>query len=334
MARPRRKPDVHIMYERMSSRRLPRWRYNLIDSMLSRRPKQEPVAGRDDEHLVEGYKFFRIWRKFDRHSGSPLEVERLRRERLWDVNFGLYLATETFFRPGRDRSRDMLEAYILARQSDEWIADQLTMQPEEVQWYERLFFNVRDRLDKHRYVMDVVLNNMGNVGIENFDGPTVVKWFAYWAGTDIADIVADGYDKRTPAPGPDQDRIQFFFQHFAGQCAARASSGVHSVELGQWSFKDFSEYSLRIQELVQKKATEEGGLRSPLEDIAFIMSQSMPWGLGSTRRDVAQQSPVQAYFGHAAEPRVDELLRAAAGNAVVEPEQLAEQQLPKPRKQD
>jgi len=331
MPRIRRKPEVHALYEMYSPRRLPRWRYDRLEGMLKRRPRREPVEGRDDASIVEAYPFLRRWRAFDRKEGSPQEIEELRREALFLDNIGLYYAMETFLSPQDDRTRAMIEAYILARLTDEQISARIALHPEHILWYERLFFNVRDRLTSCRYVMDIVLGSMVNQGVEAFNLGQSAKWFAYWAGADIADMIMDGYDKQTPVPGPEQDKAQFLYNLFASQCVSRAAASINSVELNNFSFKDFSEYSFRVQELTQKRAEEAGGTRSPLEDIASVMLHAVPWSVGSTRREVIADTPIASYVGHAAEPRVEELLAIANGNAPFDPGYLEKQKLPAPR---
>lgn len=302
--------------------------------MLGSRGSRQPVTSADDKYVFTAYHFLRKWQRYDRMGGDPDRVEMLRREGLLLENMGLYYAFETFFSPQEDKTRTMLEAYILARLSDEEIASRLDGPKGHSRWYERLFFNVRDRIDRYRYIMDIVLPQVNNQGVENYDLGNVTKWFAYWGGADIADMVYDGYDKHIRKPGPEQNRMQFFFEHFATQCVTRAAAGVNSVAMGQWSFKDFSEYSFRVQELVQKKSADEGGLRTPLESIAEVMMQAIPWSVGSSRRKQLESSPLKDYSGHSAELRADEIMSIAAGDAPFDPEYIRNQKLPPPRDVD
>lgn len=302
--------------------------------MLNRRPRREPIEGRDDDVIVAAYPFLRRWKAFSRRDGSPFEIEELRREALYYDDPGLYDAIETFYSPTGDETRTMLESYILARMNDREISQRITLDPRHVDWYEKLFFNVRDRIDSYRYVMDIVVGSPMNQGIEQFSLDQTTKWFAYWAGPEIAELIYDGYDKMTPVPGPEQDKMQFFYDHFARQCIARGASGVNSIGLDKWSFKDYSEYSFRVMELVRAKDNEQGGLRSPLEDIASVMMNVVPWSVGSSRDKIYAGTPAAPYIGHAAEPRVSEVLAISNDDPPFDPSYLEDQTLPPPRERD
>jgi len=65
-----------------------------------------------------------------------------------------------------DSKATLVEARILAGQSDEDIVDELSTVPEVAEWYEALFFNVRERLRNHDWVMNEVLYPALNHSLE------------------------------------------------------------------------------------------------------------------------------------------------------------------------
>lgn len=79
-----------------------------------------------------------------------------------------------------------VQARILAGQDDHVIADRGSLAPEDVYWYEALFFNVRDRLKAHDWIAlrAIRLNLLEAVPVE-----TACKHFAYIGGPIVLEIV-------------------------------------------------------------------------------------------------------------------------------------------------
>jgi hypothetical protein len=62
-----------------------------------------------------------------------------------------------FLYVSRDRlSRDILEAWLLTGLSSDEIADEFAMDPSAIDYFEKLFFNVRDRLDCSDWISLVI----------------------------------------------------------------------------------------------------------------------------------------------------------------------------------
>src|ERR1700677_3869694 len=129
----------------------PEWRFNRVLEMVDR-PTANPGRSttRDDIYVKSLRRFILRYR----YSDDPQA-----RNVLWHENPGLYWAFELYELKvdNLDHKAALIEARILAGQSDEDIAQELGTMPEVPEWYEALFFNVRDRLGNLDWIMDAVL---------------------------------------------------------------------------------------------------------------------------------------------------------------------------------
>jgi hypothetical protein len=86
------------------------------------------------------------------------------------------------FASGSGDVRVELEARLLAGQDDSAIAARLELSPGVVAAYERLFFDVRDVLEKPDYIMKVVLGSPAYIALRTDDLATITKYYGYTLG--------------------------------------------------------------------------------------------------------------------------------------------------------
>src|SRR5262249_2171902 len=82
------------------------------------------------------------------------------------------------------------ESLILARLSDEGVAAKAGIRPAAVKWYERLYFNVRDRLDCDGYIRHSAIRNWA-LEPEPAD---VIKQIGYYGGLGTVELVLKYWD--------------------------------------------------------------------------------------------------------------------------------------------
>ena len=127
-------------YQRHDPVRAPDWRFSrIVDIARNNRPANRFQI---DAQTRAGVRFVRAW---DR---AKTEDDR---DMLLQSAMGLFHAYELHEHEDPD-VRFVVEARILAGQSDEQTASVTGTLPETIYWYEALFFNVRDRLLAHDYI--------------------------------------------------------------------------------------------------------------------------------------------------------------------------------------
>jgi hypothetical protein len=94
-----------------------------------------------------------------------------------------------------------LEARILARQPVIDIAKRLCMRAGAVESYERLFYNIEDRLDAIDWINLRVLGNTKNGTAEHEDRGALLRLFGYHFGPVAVDELVADFSAATPRPG-------------------------------------------------------------------------------------------------------------------------------------
>jgi hypothetical protein len=99
----------------------------------------------------------------------------------------LHWAAYTFEHP-EISSRAQIEARLLARQNDVEIATATGCSPGMIQAFEKLFFNVRERLNNPDYIFATVLRDIHH-GIDDRRYPVIWKLFGYTMGPGILEAL-------------------------------------------------------------------------------------------------------------------------------------------------
>jgi hypothetical protein len=93
-----------------------------------------------------------------------------------------------------------VQARLLANETDEVIAERSRISIEAVRWYERLFFQVRDRLRARDWIMVQAIGPRVLTGVDEHDLGPLWKAFGYFGGELVLEVVlAVSRDRELPA---------------------------------------------------------------------------------------------------------------------------------------
>lgn len=130
--------------------------------------------------------------------------------------------------------RSLVQARILARETDDQIAARFATLPAAIHWYEKLFFHVRDRFHCRDWVVKSILGTW-STHLGERDGARIrhalYKSVAYHGGTHALDAVISSF-AATPYPdGADVER--WFEQTFKQKLKVHAMAALQSVEISK-----------------------------------------------------------------------------------------------------
>ena len=146
----------------MDHYRPPDWRWSRITSIVGNGRKLS--RSRDDSHVHRGVKMLKALRD---GNGSGEDIGRQ-----YPAEYEAHLIhTRREERSGKW----MLEAGILARQTPETLGEYLGIPASTVEAYEKLFFDVRDKLDRSGYIVTHVFDVFE-------DGCRIEKAISHWLG--------------------------------------------------------------------------------------------------------------------------------------------------------
>lgn len=308
----------------------PDWRHERVLEMVDR-PAATPgrTTRRDDEYVRAARSFILRWR-----SGET----SVRKELLYE-NPGMYFAYKLHDQRMVDpETAFMIEARLLARQTDEEIVAAIKTLPETINWYEKIFFNVRPFIDYHDWILKQVLlpatsrfapadaaDDDGRTGHEQFpafvrpylDG--TLKIFSYFGGPILCEFMLSGFKRglivRT------QDEIGAWLDaNWSHSTRMRSAQTAHAFKIDKWNVMELFQTHARIMEL-QKGDDSSVERRSTIERHVHAMLGEIPWTSGDSDA-IFEGTVTGTYDKLSAEMRDEELQLAAAGEELKELEDL------------
>jgi len=159
----------------MERYRPPDWRWDRVTKAVGN--GRSLSRSRDDSHVQRGVKMLKALR--DGNGGEEDIARRYPAE---------YEAHLIHTRREERGVRWMLQAGILARQTPEVLGEYLAIDPATVEAYEKLFFDVRDKLGHSGYIVTHVFEVRASYACDNVN-QAISRWLAqvaYHAGWDAA----------------------------------------------------------------------------------------------------------------------------------------------------
>jgi hypothetical protein len=203
-----------------------------------------------------------------------------------------------------------VEARILARQSDDEIAGRAGCQPEYVEAFESLFFNVRDRLDNRDFIFDTVIKPPGAHCSPRRHCDWVWKALAYVGGPHVLDAVMSGFLDVTPVKRT--EGVASFFHDLAlGLVKQKAAIATLSISPEGATFSELLKAHLKCSE-VERATGAAHAAQDQIQENLQALLESFPFKAAGVA-DVTQLPPHDRV---AAELRSDELQQVSFGQAV------------------
>jgi len=329
----KRKLTTEEVFQKYDPFRSPRWRYDRVHYLLHNftRPRR-PSPSKDDKYVHKLYGLVRDWEQLGRQ--GEISYNASRRKQLCDkYGPGIYFAFVTFISNEYERTRDAVEARILTGEDNKTVAAKCSTTKTLAAWYERCFFNVNDRLEASDYISRIVIGPMVNEGLENVSEGTLLKFFGYFGGSTILDVLADNIEKSVLAPKDGSDTSAYF--DTIGSTTLRRTSGVaaQTFEVNKYNVMQLFEMHQQMIE-GDRRADEVGGVVTPIEANIAAMLSAVPWVVGTERMKLLAESPLGEYMGHVAEPRAGELYALTSGEAPDSLGDIALTEFPPPRAKD
>lgn len=319
---------------RLSPYRPVRWRYNRVMELIESpvRGRRLPVRNVDDRWITKAFDFIRKWEAYGELDDEG-EAE-YRRRGLIGYNMPLYQAYEVFMRPDGDRYKSALEGRILVGQDDETIAPKIGVSARTVKWYERMFFNVRDRLENVDYIMSNVIGPLIGAGFENATAELSAKFLGYlYRSERILEFVLRGTDVTLAAPNGHQSVIPFMDSVVENNVRALAARTVQGMQANRFNAPQILELHTQLM-AAHREAQGADMSRTNIEDNVAAFLGGISWVTGTSRKELLSENPLGGYLGHTVEPRAADQLAIVGGQVPEHLADIADRQLPPPRKKD
>lgn len=247
-----------------SPTRQPSWRLARVVHLLSQRIRPTRV----DCHYVRAYRRLLLeWEKYRHHE--------VRRGEVFEEFPDVYQAHQLHYSSDVE-TRQILEACLLTQESFAEIGKRFGVTPKAIEYFEAIFFNVRDRLSNRNWIRMVILGNCRQFGDGANDRLSLdqrgyaLRLLAYFGGPLALDAMINGM---VPASMPQDDKdvgpwLQEVLSHLVQTTAVAAAS---TLSLDQRN-------SMRLMQLaVKDRRRDDTDRPPPMADLTDRLMMALQW---------------------------------------------------------
>jgi hypothetical protein len=241
----------------------------------------------------------------------------------------IYAAYLIFSRGGgeeRHPLRYAVEARLLAKQTPEQIGTMAGVDPTVIALYERVFFNVNEKLINPDYVMTCVLGPSVHAGLSDRDYDLLWKLFGYLYGPAVLDSFIHSTTTRyQPETG---DEVDVCLADDARHALRRKVAVVaRTFVINPFSQSELLNIYARFLEI--EKSSDSGKAQDVILQNIQVMLDKLPWQAGEGV--TVDQPALPHYDVGSAELRTEELLAMAMGQSVAGKNEIEQLTFPEPK---
>jgi hypothetical protein len=207
-------------------------------------------------------------------------------------------------------SRWVVEAHLLAGETDQKIASRIGCSEEYIRTYEALFFNVREKLNCTDYISNVVLKDVVVRGLHERDKDLLWKLMAYTYGSQVLDAVINPLGNLHCVDSSD-DIWDFFQESAIDVIKKKAAIAAVSVPINSKTEMKLIKVFGKFVELERSNNSQGEATDQIIKGIGAMLN-ILPFRVGSMEAAKGQAGTLQYDHG-AVELCQDELMCVAAG---------------------
>ncbi len=217
-----------------------------------------------------------------------------------------------------------VEARLLASDPIERIAEKVGTAPAVVIWYEKVFFNVLDKLANTAYISHCVMGESAQAGMTERDYDVLWKMMGYCGKGIVLDaVIGKTYDATVPeSAGQVGD---FLSDDIERSVKLKMTVAMRALPVNSYTAMQIAEIYQRFQE-IKKMADGAGAAGDMISANIQVAIQSLGWTVGDKRVLISAADPskivgrlrdeVLAADDCAVELRADELMQLNTGQTL------------------
>jgi hypothetical protein len=251
---------MNLQFIRQSPFRRPQWRMDRVMQMLGNRPQPLRPTRHDDHNI-------RIYRQILIDLGTAKDDES-RRDEIFREYPEVCRAHLLHYSPDVE-SRQILEASLLTTKSFTEIANRFATEPRAIEYFEGLFFNVRDRLSSSFWIRQVIRGrfdtgrDVNDKNLRLAQRGYVLRLFAFFGGPLVLDAMVQGLSA-TKTPPHEQDVSGWFADALGQLVRSSAAAAASTIEMNQKTMTQMIKLAFRARAAAPK--TGKGSPSAPSEE--------------------------------------------------------------------
>ncbi len=240
------------------------------------------------------------------------------------IMYSAYLIYNSGGDEDRHPLRHAIEARLLAGQTYEDIAERIGIEPETIEAYERLFFNVTEKLKNSDYIMTCVLGPSVHSGLTDREYDLLWKLFGYLYGPVVLDAFILATSRRFRPEQPNEVDIALA-EDARSSLQRKVAVVARTFTVNQFSQSELLNTYTRLLEV--EKTTDSAKAQDVIMQNIQIMLDKLPLASGPENQSVQ----LTKYDEYGSELRTDELIKASVGEDIDEPKQIEDLTFPEPK---
>ena len=214
--------------------------------------------------------------------------------------------------------RCVVEARILARQTNAEIAARVGTEEDIIDIYEKVFFSVRDRLQYSDYIFQVVMGKTLHASLSTVDNYGILwKLFGYAGGPLVLDAISRRIVNPTWVSRP-EETLAFFHDVAVSTMKQRAAVAAATIAVNSHTnmaiLESFVKY-VEVERMTDGAGKSESQLLNNVSDMLGGLKSAFVVG---TRKDTLSLNGYSVFDSSAVELRGEEMLQLAAGGLVAD----------------
>lgn len=291
-------------YQTLSPFRTLEWRYDRVVQVLDASGGRQTLSRKRDDRTTFLLKEFLV--AYRRHSDRSYRESVFTRYPIPYLAYELQTNSDNHY-------RQVVQARILARQTDIDIGARIHLPGEVVDFYEKCFFNVRDRLDRPDWIVRQIYGRQAARGLAGSEEQIMLKLFAYFAGPIAFEFLQTGFTSVRHLRSKDEITAMLD-QYMTSTVRRRAALHANTFEVTRHNIMQLLELHTKILE-IDRLAAKEGQAQTLVEKAIEEFCIANPWVIVPTAEARDIQKLVE-YDRGAVEIRDSELHRLAQGEVI------------------
>jgi hypothetical protein len=302
---------------RNSLARAPHWRWlRAVEIDGGGKNTSRKIDGADGFRWIR--RALRMKRRYDHFSGDPASFHSLMlrdEDMFW---------AHAMWADDKSNTRWIVEARVLAGESDEDIAQKVGTTPEIIAAYVNVFFDVREKLENKDYIASTVMGDAVSRGLQERQFDLLWKMLAYRGGTHVLNaVLSRGPETKKPEGADD---VGGFFQEFAvNSIKYKAALASLTVPVNTHTQLALIDSYVKYVEIERKSEDSMKAQNSIIDNIGTMLS-SMPFEIGT--KVGAGDKKMLPFDKSQIELSGDEMMVIAAGGTLSNNEEIQKLEFP------
>lgn len=303
--------------------RSPDWRWQRAVALVDRPEETRPASRFRDgassyKWIHAATRFLREYNLAERQNEFAILAEK-HPSIFWAYNIWL----------SDNPTKTIVEAHILARSDDRYIAFRCNTTPDVIHAYEAMFFNVREKLHHRSYILNSVIGAEIHNGLSEREYGLLWKLYGYFLGPHIVDAMEAKFVNPIWCNSP-ADLNAAVMDDAINTLKFKAAVAAKTVPVNQYTQLAILEAFTKFIE-IERNTDSAGKAQDQILAHISAMMGTLPFNVGgrtTTGALAARGAPGEQYEDSAIELTYEETLRLAMSKPIAHEDILAKLQFP------